>query len=41
MASKCRTEFRLPVDIQFMGYNWDYSNENGMQIGYLSVVSVT
>ena len=38
LASKCRAEFRLPVDIQFVGYSWDFPNQNGMQTGCLSAV---
>ena len=39
--AECRAEFRLPIDIQFVGYSWDFSNQNSIQMGCLSAVSVT
>ena len=27
LAPKCRAEFRLPVDIQFERYSWDFYNQ--------------
>ena len=27
VAPKCRTEFRVPVDIQFETYSWDFLNQ--------------
>ena len=41
LVSKCRAEFWLPADIQFVGYSWEFSNQNSMQTMCLPAVSVT
>ena len=28
LSSKCRAEFRLSVDIQFVRFSWDFHNQN-------------
>ena len=38
LASKCRAEFRLPIDIQLWGTVGIFPNQNGMQTGCLSAV---
>ena len=41
LASKCRVEVRLFMDIQILEYSWDFPNQNSMQRECLSAVSVT